>query len=1322
MMKKEKISLITILGIASVLIVRQAFAMLPPWDEILAAEPTGQYVGPSFLHTPVTIGKSAGNLYGATQQTYNATEQTLNNAKTAINSTFNFDFNALLSGEVSPGQMELENCETASGGTTINVEDAQSIVNGLSQILREYHAYGVIPKQQQEQRIADFYRDSIVEVYTAARELKAYLQSDVRANIDNGMACVKGESSACGIPDPDGKNEALYAEAKAMELIDNILMVIQKAVAMKAQLTAIKTLRETKPVFVGEMPGSSQEETKEENHASRQLRSAFQIASTQTLAFAAMSSSAEDVIDAVNTPSSSSQRVVTAVLTTTIADDSQDITHPFNSEETIAKMAEIEKLAPIQTLIEEARRAHNTILDLQSYQDAKNKYDESIEEHEKAITYVEKADQCVINYLNKRFVDPNKVWYGGSALTGDLAVEYEQRSGLSAWAIEAYETAKAAETTSATAEDYSGLEFDVAKQEDLTDVENNEKVWKAYKSKTSDVSMLSTSKEEKVEQENRENSLIPWQVGAEASKLLAEDQAKWGEVKQNFPIWTDVKTFYNQYLDGKYENIKSKLKIYTVNDIKALIVASLQKKDSANKEEKEASDTLLQQQYQALNQELTQAVTALDEEEQVAESELETNTGNSLSSLLAQRSALLENIETKTESYKKITDEINDTRTNIQADAYQSVYDTLTTKLDFDNVPSVSTLPIASGPQLQTVVNQNIATNEEEHPLDKKEEEAVKARKDIEDLKSDLETLDKKIAEVKLKSQLTRANIATEKQEKFKSKVAEIQVKKEASESQFEQDAESALTSLAGEAVSKLVEEFALSNPGASYTGIGAAGMVVQLNSVITNALNDLYAKVEKRVNKARSDIEALGDKKYLQAYHEQIVEIHQKMIEDIAAMPLTIEYNAMNIATTLYLYKELLSTDTTPETEAFFVGNPAKDRDLKAPKAMLEYNLPPLRELVHFDSMDFANVKAYDAERTESEPISAQDFLKYGGEVPGIWQLMLQDKPFVEKDFNLKEALNQGCSAVSFYRGGFMPCKVSGGNVVVDVDKNGYLFKSQKSGIGLFTCPYLEMRSGNVYDTLMDIKINFNYSQSDGLQGIFEKQEAKEEAPSSNCTYSELGTLLDADENNVLFFRQSSYTAFHELLDTEDTSNKEPSNKEKQMSMSYKNAMLDKNQIGSFLDYVEYEKIRRKEMEELKSSYEEVMNTLFDMLKDFGFEPSADFDIAKESDYNLVRSKLDSIKNAKVAAAVQALQDVETTDNEVVTERVNKYKGILAALQQDKDELTFISDVVVDNNLDEELKTSKVNNEVVDRYVNKAQENLNKQKAVLEAPHCATY
>ena len=302
------------------------------------------------------------------------------------------------------------------------------------------------------------------------------------------------------------------------------------------------------------------------------------------------------------------------------------------------------------------------------------------------------------------------------------------------------------------------------------------------------------------------------------------------------------------------------------------------------------------------------------------------------------------------------------------------------------------------------------------------------------------------------------------------------------------------------------------------------------------------------------------------------------------------------------------------------------------------------------------------------------------------------------------------------------MPCKVSGGNVVVDVDKNGYLFKSQKSGIGLFTCPYLEMRSGNVYDTLMDIKINFNYSQSDGLQGIFEKQEAKEEAPSSNCTYSELGTLLDADENNVLFFRQSSYTAFHELLDTEDTSNKEPSNKEKQMSMSYKNAMLDKNQIGSFLDYVEYEKIRRKEMEELKSSYEEVMNTLFDMLKDFGFEPSADFDIAKESDYNLVRTKLDSIKNAKVAAAVQALQDVETTDNEVVTERVNKYKGILAALQQDKDELTFISDVVVDNNLDEELKTSKVNNEVVDRYVNKAQENLNKQKAVLEAPYCATY
>ncbi len=50
-----------------------------------------------------------------------------------------------------------------------------------------------------------------------------------------------------------------------------------------------------------------------------------------------------------------------------------------------------------------------------------------------------------------------------------------------------------------------------------------------------------------------------------------------------------------------------------------------------------------------------------------------------------------------------------------------------------------------------------------------------------------------------------------------------------------------------------MVEDFALKNPGMQYSGIGAATMVVRLNQIIAEGLDDLYARVEKRINQATS-------------------------------------------------------------------------------------------------------------------------------------------------------------------------------------------------------------------------------------------------------------------------------------------------------------------------------------------------------------------------------------------------------------------------------------------------------------------------------------
>lgn len=1324
MMKKLWIYLCLAIFISVAAFPRAGQALLPPWDEIMAADPVTQFVGPDFLGQMIATGKSALELGYATQKTYNATQSTLNNAQSAINSAMSFDFNALMGGDVSPGQMDIVDCKTAEGDISIDVTDANSIINGLQKMLREYHEFGVDARRAQEYRIDEFYVDSVVEVYSAAKELKVYLQSDVRDNIDKGILCVKGESSNCGIPGPDASNEALYAESKAMEQIDNILLVIQKAIAMKAQLSAVETLRTIKPVLVEDKKSKTSSEDKTEGSNGKEqkeaaLSSSAIFSSSSPLAFAQLSSNAESIIDNVQNMSSSTQQAVKSLLTKVEAPESE-LTHGFDDIETMAKMDELGKLTPITEEVTTAQKAHNAIVGLKGYKDAAQAYKDSVAEHEKALDYLRASDQCVMNYLGRRFANPTKVWYGTTISKNDVA-EYDLRSGLSGWAIEAYETAKAAQTTSAVTEDVAAPTIDISTDETYNDISNSEKVMKTFSKNAPETSTIGASKEEQIAKENRETDLIPWQIGAEASKMLVEKPEKWGSVKQSFPIWSDVKIFYNQYLDGKYDNIKARLKIYTVNDVKALLIQVLKGASDADKIDdiKEASDTTQQQEYRKLDAELTAANLKVAAEQAAEIAELSKTVDKSISALESQRASLVSDIDTASAKYKKLSDEINDIRTSIQENANQSIRDSVAVFPGFSNgAGSLSTLETTD--EMQTAVDRKIAEDTSASSLDKLQKEAIEAKKEVEKLQDRLKDLDKKIARQKLDSQKSQGSVVS----KFKAKADDnktlAEAGKEAVSSKFTQAAEKGITAIANNVVSKLVEDFALKNPGLQYSGIGAATMVVRLNQIIAEALDDLYARVEKRINQARQEIDSLGDKKYLAAYHEQIVEIHQKMIADIMVMPLTIKYNMMNISTTLYLYKNLATADVTAETDAYFVGAPAKERDLKAPKSMLEYNLPPLREMVHFDATDFANAKPYEKTRTTSEPLPASDFLNYGGEIPGIWRLMLQNKVFVEKDFDLKAALNEGCSAVSFFRGGFMPCRVNGGSTVIDVDKDGNFIRGKSEGQTLAACPYLEMRSGKVYDTLLDNEIDFNRITS--IKDLFNKKE-QEPAPSYNCTYSELGSLLDADESNVIFFRQSSYNAFHNLLDEDNTSEKEPTSKDKQQSLVYRNAVLATNQIGDFLTYVEYEQARRKEMEETKASYDELMSNLFVMLAQFDFEPSKNFDITNTSDYNLVRNKLDTVKNSKVAAALSQLSSINTENNSVTKERVEKYQGILAALQKDKDELTMISNVVTDDNsLDEELKSSKVNNTVADKYEKDANERLKNRKNVSPAPFCAAY
>ena len=251
----------------------------------------------------------------------------------------------------------------------------------------------------------------------------------------------------------------------------------------------------------------------------------------------------------------------------TFADaDKPLISSPFAGNE--EKMLELDKIAPVYDKAQEALIVHNLLQSLDSYQEIFKSYEQYKKLHDKAIAAVEDADKCAIQYLGRRYASPEKVWKGDMA---DAAVnDYDARQGISGWAIEAFTLAKSEESTPIEPDDLGTMELDM--DVDLDDANSADKLQKDIE-KQNNSGLANPSQTEEVEKSTRESQLISFNIGAEAAKLLVEDQYKstpqWAKPTKNFPIWNDQISFYNQYITGKYNNIKDYLQQF---DVSSLIV------------------------------------------------------------------------------------------------------------------------------------------------------------------------------------------------------------------------------------------------------------------------------------------------------------------------------------------------------------------------------------------------------------------------------------------------------------------------------------------------------------------------------------------------------------------------------------------------------------------------------------------------------------------------------------------------------------------------------------------------------------------------------
>ncbi len=1266
--------------------------------------------------TMQSLGQTAASGY----KTYNAAQNQVNNLRTALNSVYDFDFSATVDGTLNPGSRKISTCSI--NGKKIDVYDAASVEDAFQYLFFQYPHHTQVIIYEYDNNRRRFYQDNLIEIYTASQQLELDLEERVKPTLSSASDCVR--NGGCGIPAADGNTESLYSLSKALEAMDNVLMLLQKAEALKAQLAAVKAMNSVRPLSYRETIAKTADEvipeTKEggsideEQEASLPAKIYASASSGGSISLAFAQAEVAQALSAAESSAQDndySQSYIDRLIFNTAP--ASDIFHPYLDEE--EKMAQLDMLNPVESSVTAAMDVHNVIHDLPNYQKAAQTYRETEEKYKKALEALQASEKCALRYVGRHFKDADQTWAGGNFLENPTA--HEQRKGISGWAVEAFEVAKAAKASSADTDDVVVLDID-EDETDLSDISDTAKA-QAVLDKNQAVS-ASTSKQEKTVAENREISLVSWQVGAEASKLLANSPEEWGTVKEKFPVWNDTKSFYNQYLSGKYANIKSYLKMFSREDIVAIVIARLQGED------KDPLETLRSKEAASADTELSGELSGLSEERTQSLQQYESDVQSGLAILQKKRESIQARLDEAYEAMKTASDELSDLRQAIRDSSVEELKDSVT---EYESYPDVTTeetvspqaflqynssvysrfgiafAAVADAEELAKSYQENVSSNKQKVAAEIKELEQrfENQKQKVEQYEEELKAVDEEIKRYKLQNQGKLSNIQKKYNEDARAAADRAAADKAAASEDYAVAVKANLESL----IDKLSEDKKLTDPLT----------FLNLESKIGARLDALYAKVDARIDQAQNELGALGDELYDPAAYDKIVDIHDRMISDIKLLSLSFSgIKGLEGIQAIQLYAKLLAADTSAEQEDYFVGNPAKERDLKAPKQIFTQNLPPLREFVHFDETDFQNVTPYIKGTQPGGVISANDFLNYGGEIPEVWKYMLRANTFVEKDMDLKSALNGGCPEEAFYRGGIFPCKVKDSAFVLDINANGEFVKSSAAQKDLADCPYLEARNGGVYHLQQEVFLDLNKSSSLGIP-LPAKQPA-----AVDCPYSELGTLLNADEHNNLFFREGVFNAFYTLIESQNNAEGELSDAQKKQLVAYENAPLAADQIGDFLKYAENEQILRKTLEEVEFQYEQLVDNIREILKTYGYEASEDLDLSDEEDYNLVRSKLDNIKNQNIADALTAAEEVDAAENPVVEERLGRLNAMIAALQKDRDEQIVITTAIVDDNdIDEELKSSKVNEEVASKF-EKSLNNLQQLLDLPAAPYCANY
>lgn len=1256
------------------------------------------------------------------------------------------------------GAPVIASARTINPSENIDITDESSIKEGMEKlfyvypqdVLVLYPQYQEAVKKAYRQKGIEFGNDSMIEMYITVRDLETRMAA-LKEEFDTLSKCyVEGkdaDSDICDSASPNDEELGVWVNYyKINTIYDSMLKITEELMAIKAQYEVAQA------ILAGITPRMPEDEPEGKTNVEKtSYNDVFTYKQTTVMAFAQYSYGGI-ALNPVIEPEDENIGI-------TDAKPYEVKTQFSGTAEQFQSSAEANNAYQVLQL---AITAHNLKRQLPEYKKGFDEYAKMKKLHQKAIEQLLKSEQCAIKFVTPYYTNAVEVWagkgcrYSGTNLVcnsgkpvtpenlrnlqeGDTLCDnficnnyginkYSNRGGMSGWILSAYKAGKAIKTIELTSDDFA---TDIIEDSSgsVDDVEKNAKKYENENSSgVSDSSLLRPSNEPKMEAENRQEELMSWQLGAEMAKAIGTDMAstspKWGKMSGSYPIWTDEKRFYDQYLELKYNNVKqyidkADLRVVTVNLAMKISDAITDFNGNPELPEGFTIDSVKEYNTQALTNMLPLAekavaadapistLAATKQKANAAVKKLRDDYLNNLKTLENQKASIYADLDTANIELNDMKIKYNDAVKDRQEAEANAEY-------------QKQSIQIAQERSKQSSDNNNGFEKRAEEGvayMNKKAEEA-KAKEDtaledvdtkreqIDKLRARLENIDERIA--RLKSDYAATASALEYQNSVALNKAMDAGLKNMSK-----------RSLAGSSFVSSALNFATED--ANLKKLYLMGVI----GVADNAVAAFKEAALASVDEAYKKIKNLGDARYTLEGHQQILQIHREMMENMKRVNATFsgspllkfgDVKALAKLAAATIVEQICNGEQCYQPDAnYFVGIDAKIADFQAPKRIAITYTAPLREIVHFDGVDFDNVIKSDLWKT-----TRADFLAYGQEIPPVWKRILEPNGFVERDVDVASIiggdLNQNATDALLW-GDKYPCAV--GNFVIDI--KGGEYKLYQRTTTTKKCTGVK----SVRNIMGRGRISFN-DGSEFKTGIIESEPSAQ----SKSNISELAQILTYTEASVsgmppkidtggLGF-SSTMVKIMQFLDAAEADDSDDNSEEDTHKMNaYRKALLTRNVFGDYLNFVDMESTYQDAEDELEVKMNETREFLTAKFADIGYIPPADFDLSDEDTYNAIAKGLVERKNALAADGAQQIQKIKPL-NEALEEKIKKVKNMLGSLQMDNEELVDLDDNTEPNSeLSEKIKTARADAAAHNKYGEEAEKEFQNNMNNFEEPYC---